>query len=167
MKPRILVVEDNDGIREMLGDRLTEQGWDVTLAADGEEGLALATQNKFEVISTDFEMPKLDGVRFTLKTLAAKPHATIYMFSGSPQAEQLLVSAGGKKFFDKTDPSAYVKFLKAELAEIEDSMCGCDGCEEEDCFKDCDSSEQCMGCFYAEEDRKDQEFEFAKAQGRA
>lgn len=167
MKPRILVVDDSPEIRRILSETLTRQGWDVETCQDGADAYSVFMSNKFEVVLTDFEMPNLDGLRLTKKILEKRATQQIYMLSGTPTAAELFIELGGKKFFDKSDPaSAYTKFLDKVRQEIEADMCGCDDCEEEDCFRDCDYEEPCQGCREAREEEKDREFEFAKAQGR-
>lgn len=60
-KPHILVVDDSKSVRFALQTHLTEAGFDVTLAGDGEEGLARAVDGEFDLVITDIDMPKMDG----------------------------------------------------------------------------------------------------------
>jgi CheY-like chemotaxis protein len=59
---KVLVVDDNDDIREMLGVLLDMQGYKVVLAADGEEAVRTAQREKPDIILMDVMMPKLDGL---------------------------------------------------------------------------------------------------------
>jgi two-component system, sensor histidine kinase and response regulator len=63
---RVLVVDDNSSNRRVLSAQLRHAGYEVGLAADGEEALALlrrsvAEQHPFEVVLCDYQMPDLDG----------------------------------------------------------------------------------------------------------
>jgi DNA-binding response OmpR family regulator len=59
----ILVIDDDDGIREVIQICLeTIAGWDVIVAASGEEGLILACDRDPDVILLDVMMPHLDGI---------------------------------------------------------------------------------------------------------
>lgn len=58
---RVLVIEDEPGLVLALTDRLGNVGYDVDCATDGEEGLARATENKYDVIILDIMLPKKDG----------------------------------------------------------------------------------------------------------
>ncbi|MFO1499524.1 MAG: response regulator [Verrucomicrobiota bacterium] len=58
---RILLVEDNEMNRDMLSRRLERRGHSVVLALDGEQGLALARQEKPDLILMDMSLPVLDG----------------------------------------------------------------------------------------------------------
>ena len=60
---RVLVVEDEASIREVLKADLAEAGFSVDLAADGEEGLYAATEYPLDVAIIDLGLPKLPGSR--------------------------------------------------------------------------------------------------------
>jgi CheY-like chemotaxis protein len=69
---RILLVEDNETIRDMLLERLAFRGHDVLSASDGIEGVAMAQSERPDVILMDMSLPALDGWQATqqLKTTA-------------------------------------------------------------------------------------------------
>lgn len=58
---RILVVDDEEPVRELLGDILEEEGAEVTLAASGAEALARFEPGKFDAVLTDLGMPGMNG----------------------------------------------------------------------------------------------------------
>jgi DNA-binding response OmpR family regulator len=58
---RILIIEDEPRMRELLRTGLYEQGFTVMTAADGEDGLEIATSVEFDAILLDVGLPKLDG----------------------------------------------------------------------------------------------------------
>ena len=60
-KVRILVVDDEPGVREMLTDALNLQGYAVTAAGDGFEALKQLREGEFELVVSDINMPKVDG----------------------------------------------------------------------------------------------------------
>ena len=62
MKPRILFVDDNADLREVLVARLTAAGYEVVSAGSGQEGLELATQTAFDLVLLDMLMPQQDGI---------------------------------------------------------------------------------------------------------
>lgn len=61
MKPRILVADDDDGLRQLLRLILSREGFEVFEAASGEQALALAVAVDPTVILLDVMMPDLDG----------------------------------------------------------------------------------------------------------
>ena len=59
--PRILLVEDNNLIRDMLSLRLQRKGYDVLVAEDGAAGVALAASERPDLVLMDMSLPALDG----------------------------------------------------------------------------------------------------------
>jgi DNA-binding response OmpR family regulator len=61
IRPRILVVEDEPDIRELISITLTFSGFEVMSAGDGEEALVMADLNAFDLILLDVRMPRMTG----------------------------------------------------------------------------------------------------------
>jgi CheY-like chemotaxis protein len=59
--PKLLLVEDNEMNRDMLSRRLQRRGYDVVVAVDGEQGVALARREAPALILMDMSLPALDG----------------------------------------------------------------------------------------------------------
>jgi CheY-like chemotaxis protein len=59
---RILVVDDDDDIRQLSVDVLAGSGYDVEAAADGAAGLEALQANRYDLVITDNKMPKMTGV---------------------------------------------------------------------------------------------------------
>jgi two-component system response regulator PhoP len=68
---RVLVIEDEPALREMLQGRLAEAGFSVDTAADGEEGLFAALENPLDVAIVDLGLPKLPGLELIRRIRAA------------------------------------------------------------------------------------------------
>jgi DNA-binding response OmpR family regulator len=60
---KILIVEDNIELQGILADFLEVKGADVDFASDGEQGIQLATECRFDAIILDVMMPKKDGIQ--------------------------------------------------------------------------------------------------------
>jgi two-component system, cell cycle response regulator DivK len=59
--PKILLVEDNEMNRDMLSRRLARRGFEVSVAADGQEGVETARREMPDLILMDMSLPVLDG----------------------------------------------------------------------------------------------------------
>ncbi len=57
----ILVVDDDDAIRFLLKDMLTDEGYKITTAADGKEAINLLQKEKYDIILLDIIMPSVSG----------------------------------------------------------------------------------------------------------
>jgi CheY-like chemotaxis protein len=80
--PEILLVDDNrDGllVRKSL---LEELGYGVQIANNGEEGLKLFEASNFDVVVTDYRMPRMDGVQLIAHIRKRNPNARIILLSG-------------------------------------------------------------------------------------
>jgi CheY-like chemotaxis protein len=69
--PQILLVEDNELNRDMLSRRLERKGFQVAIAVDGEQGVAMARSEAPDVILMDMSLPVLDGWEATRQLKAA------------------------------------------------------------------------------------------------
>ena len=69
--PRLLYVEDNEMNRDMLSRRLQRRGFEVLIAADGEQGVSLAAAERPDLILMDMSLPVLDGWEATRRIKAA------------------------------------------------------------------------------------------------
>ena len=58
---RILVVEDEPEIRELLKNYLTHEGYEVSLAEDGVEAISMFTANEYDLVILDIMIPRIDG----------------------------------------------------------------------------------------------------------
>lgn len=73
---RILVVDDEWNIRDVLSNILQAQGYDVDCAEDGEEGIAKIDENDYDIVITDLKMPKVSGME-VLRHLQATSSSTL------------------------------------------------------------------------------------------
>ncbi|HEY8351061.1 MAG TPA: response regulator, partial [Sphingomonadales bacterium] len=62
MKPRILLIEDDPSLTELIRYNLEEEGFAIATSADGEEGLLLAEEDPPDLILLDWMLPNLSGI---------------------------------------------------------------------------------------------------------
>jgi DNA-binding NtrC family response regulator len=64
MSRRVMVIDDDEGVREALGLALGSEGYDVQYARDGREGLELLARRAADLVIVDMRMPEVDGSDF-------------------------------------------------------------------------------------------------------
>lgn len=120
----VLLVEDDEALRNMYNLILTRKGFAVDLAHDGEEGLTKALGGGYGIILLDLLMPKLDGIG-VLKGLkaqvSAKPNGPVVLLSNA-QFDGVAKEAmefGAKGVLLKADllPADLVKAVQRYLDE--------------------------------------------------
>ncbi|AMK70913.1 transcriptional regulatory protein WalR [Bacillus subtilis] len=77
---RILLVEDDHSISEMVDHYLTKEGFGIVHAFDGEEGIRLFQQGSYDLVLLDIMLPKLNGMDF-LKIIREKSNVPVLMIS--------------------------------------------------------------------------------------
>jgi two-component system cell cycle response regulator DivK len=77
--PRILLVEDNEMNRDMLSRRLQRRGYEVIIAVDGPQGVAMAQSQAPDLVLMDMSLPLMDGWEATraLKAAAETKHIPV------------------------------------------------------------------------------------------
>ena len=80
-KCRILVVDDEQSLRIIISQVLADDGHDVTVAANGEEGLELFEKNPFPVVFTDIVMGDLNGLELLKKIKAIQPETQVIVIT--------------------------------------------------------------------------------------
>jgi len=60
---RILIVDDEDGMRRLLGRVLTREGYETSTVGSGAEALRLVANERFDLVVTDIKMPEMDGLQ--------------------------------------------------------------------------------------------------------
>lgn len=81
---KILVIEDYDAIRALMYDILTEHGYYVEAAANGSEGLALFTNNTYDMVLIDLIMPDISGWELAEKIKSMSRNTPIALITGWP-----------------------------------------------------------------------------------
>ena len=100
---RILIVDDEPSQREMLGGYLTKQGYKVYTTGSGKEGLALCTDNSFELALVDLKMPQMNGIEFIreLKNVSPDTQALIMTAYGSLETAIEAMKQGAYDYISK------------------------------------------------------------------
>lgn len=134
---KLLIIDDEKSIRNTLKEILEFEGHDVALAADGAEGLAMATTESYDVIFSDIKMPNMDGMELLDKLNEANVESSVIMISGHGSIDSAVdcIKKGAFDFIqkpldlnrilitlrnatDKTNLVKETKILKKRVARI-------------------------------------------------
>lgn len=84
---KILVIDDNSTIRDLLSKTLSYMGFTVAVACSGNEGLDLFLKDPFDLVLTDFQMPGMDGGELTYYVKDRVPTTPVVMITGQQKEE--------------------------------------------------------------------------------
>ncbi len=135
---RILVVDDEPQIRNLLSQHLAKQGYFVSTAANGEEAFELFSKTPYDIVLTDMNMPRVDGLALIRKIKEMQHNVDIIAMTGFAQTYEYtrVIEAGAADFiykpFEGDELNAKLKRVirdrreKAKLAEklLKDSLTG-------------------------------------------
>lgn len=79
---KILVIDDEAAIREIIAEALKGWGYDVRVAKDGDEGIRLFREYYPDVVITDFLMPRVTGLEVAQALKALDPDAVVIVLTG-------------------------------------------------------------------------------------
>jgi DNA-binding NtrC family response regulator len=86
-KHSILVVDDELLIRDLLYDFFTGQGWDISVAENGEKALEVMRAKEFDLVLTDIKMPEMDGLVLTSHVRQSHPDLPVVLMTGFPSVD--------------------------------------------------------------------------------
>ena len=84
---KILVVDDEQSLREALSIMLKRTGYAVTSVADGEEAIELLNKDIFDLVITDLRMPKIDGMEVLKAAKSASPETVVLIITAFASAD--------------------------------------------------------------------------------
>ena len=124
LKKRILIIEDDEYLRDLYMEILTAEGFMVDQAVDGEEGYQAVTRGGYDLVLLDIMLPKKDGIAI-LRDLAQNPpegkNKVIVVLSNLGQesviAEAVKLGARGHMIKSEMTPEQTVNEVKRYLAE--------------------------------------------------
>jgi CheY-like chemotaxis protein len=119
---QILVVEDDDGFRELICEILGSHGYAVLSATDGKQAVALATENKPDLILLDLAMPQIDGWdvlrALRVNNLLDKSRVCILTGVESPEKMNYALQQGAVGYIVKSAESFSVAGFLTKVQEI-------------------------------------------------
>jgi DNA-binding NtrC family response regulator len=113
MPKKILVVEDEEDVREMLIQALEGMGFEAIGASDGEDGLAWVGAEEFAAAFTDLKMPNMDGMEFLQRAKEKKPLLPVVMLTahGTVDTAVEAMRKGASDFVLKPFPLGQIRAI--------------------------------------------------------
>lgn len=100
---RVLVVDDQEFLREVLAEFLEVAGYEVRVAEDGQAAMTELKETTFDVVVTDLEMPKIDGLSLVKEINRTNPGAITIVMTGYGTVETALeaMKHGASEYIEK------------------------------------------------------------------
>lgn len=113
-KKRILIIDDEETIRNYLQRVLEEEGYSVTQSWGGNDGLAKLSAEIFDIVMTEITMPDRNGIQVIISVREKKWPVKVIAMSGDEKKEHLLRVAE----FYKADATIKKPFLRNEVLAV-------------------------------------------------
>lgn len=102
MNPRLLVVDDENDLRNTLSEFLELEDYKVFQASDGDEGLEIYKNEKIDVVISDIKMPRKSGIELLEDLKKLDPNSKVLLISGYTEiSRDDLIKKGALGFLDK------------------------------------------------------------------
>jgi len=119
--PSILVVDDELLIRDLLYDFFNQQGWDISIAENGQKALDILREKKVDLVLTDLRMPDMDGLALTTELRKDHPHLPVIIMTGYPSVDSAITALRQKVADYVIKPFNINKLYKTIEAKISEA----------------------------------------------
>jgi len=102
-KHKVLVIDDNEWIRDTLNHLLVMSGYHIDIAENASEGLKKVKSNRYDVVLTDIQMPEIDGIELLKQIKKYDPALPVVMITGFPTVDNAIqaMRQGASDFITK------------------------------------------------------------------
>jgi two-component system response regulator AtoC len=115
----VLIVEDHDRLREQLGEFYEQEGFKVTTAACGEEGIEKLSQEKFAIVVSDVKMPGIDGFQLARQVREKYPDTDVILITAFGNIKQAVeaMKLGASDYITKPFQPEAIRLVSEKLIE--------------------------------------------------
>ena len=115
----VLIVEDHDRLREQLGQFYEQEGFKVTTAACGEEGIERLSQEKFAIVVSDVKMPGIDGFQLAHHVREKYPDTDVILITAFGNIKQAVeaMKLGASDYITKPFQPEAIRLVSEKLIE--------------------------------------------------
>ncbi|MCC6748311.1 MAG: sigma-54-dependent Fis family transcriptional regulator [Deltaproteobacteria bacterium] len=117
--PRILVVDDDRGVRTLCADLLTRSGYEVVALASAAEGLVRVREADFDLVLADINMPEMDGIELCRRLGEVVPELPVVLITAFPSIENAIrgMKEGAKDYVTKPFTPDELRIVVARALE--------------------------------------------------
>ncbi len=118
---RILIVDDEDGMRRLLSRVLTREGYDTVAVGSGEEALRLVANERFDLVVTDIKMPEMDGLQLLAELKEYEPSLLVIVITAYGTIENAVqaLRSGAYDYIAKPFENDEIRLTVAKALERE------------------------------------------------
>jgi DNA-binding response OmpR family regulator len=115
MKKRILLADDDEGLRDLYEEELTREGYEILMAKNGKEALQKLEKGKPDLVILDIVMPKMDGMEALGRIIGKDKTIPIILHTSQPGYQEEFMSWAADAYIVKT---ADLTELKGKIREL-------------------------------------------------
>jgi CheY-like chemotaxis protein len=118
---KILVVDDEEVVAEVLGKLMEVDGHNVTVALEAEKALEIYQKERFDIVFTDISMPGMNGIDLTQKLLELDNNAKITAVTGHVGTQEIekILDAGARTVLKKPFTKKNIECKIKEILEMD------------------------------------------------
>ncbi len=115
--PVILVVDDEEGLREGLSGLLEDEGYRVLCASTGEQAFEIVRQTHVDLVLTDMKMPGMNGIELLKKVRAIRQEIGVIILTGFGEIESYIeaMNFGAMEYVSKPFKVNELKFIVQKI----------------------------------------------------
>lgn len=121
-QPSILIVDDELLIRDLLYDFFVGQGWETSVADNGQRAMDIIDARRIDLVLSDIRMPGMDGLQLTAELRTSHPGLPVVLMTGFPSVDTAVAALRFKVTDYITKPfniNALYKLVEAQVQERE------------------------------------------------
>ncbi|HOK02336.1 MAG TPA: response regulator [Spirochaetota bacterium] len=112
---RILIVEDEENLRELYAEELAESGYEVEKAHNGKDALNLINKKDFDIVLMDIRMPEMDGIETLGKIITMEKKIPVIIYTAYSNYKSNFMTWTADAYLTK---SSNLDELKAKIEEL-------------------------------------------------
>lgn len=117
MKNRILIIEDNEKERILYKEELEKEGYSVSVASSGKEGLSFIEKENLDLIILDLKMPEIGGLEVLGKILSKRKNLPVIIYTSYSEYKSNFLSWAADAYIIKSPDMTELKNKVKELLE--------------------------------------------------